>query len=429
VSGGLADATAAALIGYPEVDGTTFSGEDGRWGGQSVARRASLPLLTPEDAAFAATVEAHTATPVLGGNAVELLLNGEQIFPAKLAAIRAARSTVNYAEYFFAEGPVGREIAEALAERCRAGVTANILLDGFGTLSMPAEHVEIMRESGCRVVTFRPLGRVRFRRHNRRNHRRMLVVDGRTGLTGGSGVSWKWMGDGRTDDHWRDTDVRVEGPVVDALQSAFADNWREATGEVLGGAAYYPRLHTQRGEVTAQVVHSSPANGSYAMYAMFSLAISSARRSIHLTNPYFLPDERMTEAFLAAARRGVRVVVLTPGKIDHNIVRLASRRDFGRMLRGGIEIFEYQAGLLHAKTMVVDGVWATIGSTNLDNRSLALNDELNLVVYDRGLAARLDTVFQDDLAHARRVDYDSWKKRGFTRKLLELFAIPIRDQL
>jgi cardiolipin synthase len=170
------------------VDGTTFSGEDGRWGGQSVARRASLPLLTPEDAAFAATVEAHTATPVLGGNAVELLLNGEQIFPAKLAAIRAARSTVNYAEYFFAEGPVGREIAEALAERSRAGVTANILLDGFGTLSMPAEHVEIMRGSGCRVVTFRPLGRVRFRRHNRRNHRRMLVVDGRS-ADRGLGVS------------------------------------------------------------------------------------------------------------------------------------------------------------------------------------------------------------------------------------------------
>ena len=201
---------------------------------QGVAQHESLPPLTVEDAAFPATIEAHTATPVLSGNTVGLLLNGDQIFPAKLAAIRSARSTINYAEYFFAEGSVGQDVAEGLAERCRAGVSANILLDGFGTLSMPAEHIELMREAGCRVVAFRPLGRVPFRRHNNRNHRRILVVDGRTGLTGGSGVSWKWMGNGRTDDHWRDTDVRVEGPVVDSLQSAFAENWREATGEVLG---------------------------------------------------------------------------------------------------------------------------------------------------------------------------------------------------
>ena len=179
----------------------------------------------------------------------------------------------------------------------------------------------------------------------------------------------------------------------------------------------------------AQAVRSSPASGSYAMYTMFLLAISSARQFIHLTNPYFLPDERMAEALLAAAKRGVRVVVLTPGKIDHNIVRSASRRDFGRMLLGGIEIFEYQAGLLHAKTMVIDGVWATVGSTNLDNRSFAINDELNLVVYDRRVAGQLETVFQDDLAHSRRIEYESWKNRGMTTKLLELFVIPLRDQL
>ncbi len=395
---------------------------------QRVPQHESLPPLTLEDPSFAATVEAYTS-PVVAGNAVDLLLNGDQIFPAKLAAIRSAQRTINYAEYFYADGPPARDIAEALAERCLAGVTANILLDGFGTLSMPAAYVERLKTAGCRVVIFRPVGRFSLRRHNNRNHRRILVVDGRIGLTGGSGVSAKWMGNGRLDGHWRDTDVRIEGPAVDSLQAAFAESWREATGEVLGGAVFFPRPQARKGDIRAQVVRSSPAAGSYAMYTMFMLAISSARHSISLTNPYFLPDDRMAEALLAAARRGVRVIVLTPGKIDHNIVRAASRRDFGRLLTGGIEIREYQASLLHAKTMSIDGVWATVGSTNLDNRSFALNEELNLVVYDPGLAGRLEKLFQDDLAHSIKVDYETWKNRGLKTKLLEILVIPIQDLL
>jgi cardiolipin synthase len=264
-------------------------------------------------------------------------------------------------------------------------------------------------------------------RHNKRNHRRVLVADGRVAITGGSGVSEKWTGDGRLDGHWRDTDVRIEGPAARNIQSAFFENWREATGELLGGDRYLSNGRPS-GQTRAQVIKSSPAGG-YDMYTMYLLAIASARRSVYLTNPYFLPDDRMEEALLAAAARGVRVVALTPGKIDHNVVRAASRRGFGRLLLGGIEIFEYQAALLHAKTMVVDGVWATVGSTNFDNRSFALNDELNVVLYDRAVVERLAAAFEADLAHARRVTYDAWQNRGLKTKLLERLVVPLESQL
>ena len=237
------------------------------------------------------------------------------------------------------------------------------------------------------------------------------------------------MGNGRTEDHWRDTDAVVTGPAVEYLQGAFAENWLEATGIVLGGEAYFPRPISQAGHVYAQVVRSSPAGGSFAMYTMFMLAIAAARRSIYITNPYFVPDAKMTDALLGAVRRGVRVVVLVPGAIDHNLVRQASRGNFGPLLRGGIEIFEYKPALLHSKTMVIDGVWATVGSTNLDNRSFALNDELNLVVYDAGVGRAMEQTFRDDVAHSARVDYRKWRARGIVDRFLELLSVPIRGQL
>jgi cardiolipin synthase len=388
-----------------------------------------LPALTVGDPAFVTTLEAHLGTPVVGGNRVTLLLNGDEIFPAKLAAIRAARTSITYAQYFWGDGAVGQQEADALADRCRAGVPVKVLLDGVGTLNMPDTHLETMRRAGCRVVSFRSLAAWDPRRHNYRNHRRILVVDGRVGISGGSGVSDKWTGDGRRDGHWRDTDIRVEGPAVEWLQAAFAENWREATREVLGGAAYFAGPQPPAGEVRTQIVRSSPTGGSYAAYTMVLLAMASARRSIFLTNPYFVLDERMTDVLTEATRRGVRVVVLTPGKIDHNIVRSASRRDFGRLLQAGIEIFEYQPALLHAKTLVVDGVWATVGSTNLDNRSFALNDEIDVVVHDAAVARRLEEVFQHDLQHARRVDYETWRQRGLKERLMETLVLPLRDLL
>ena len=392
-----------------------------------------LPDLAAEDASFLPTLEAYTST-AHGGNRATVLLNGDQIFPAQLAAIRAARTSISYAQYFYEEGPIGREIADALAERCRAGVRAHILLDGFGSLAMPAAYRETMTQAGCEVATFRPLSPltllavVGFGRDNKRNHRRVIVVDGEIGFTGGAGVSPKWMGDGRTEGQWRDTDVRLEGPIVSRLQGAFVENWLEATGNVLGGDSYFPPL-PRRGSVSAQIVRSSPQGGSFSMYTMFLLAMSSARRSIHITNPYFLPDARMTEVLTDAARRGVRVVVLLPGAIDNNIVRQASRSQFGTLLPAGIEVYEYQAALLHAKTMVIDGAWATVGSTNFDHRSFALSDELNVVLYDSAAVRPLVDAFQADLRHATRLTYDAWRNRGLRARLAELFVIPIESQL
>jgi cardiolipin synthase len=389
----------------------------------------ALPALSLGEPSFFPTLEAYASAPIVGGNAVELLLNGEQIFPAMVDAIRGARQTITYAQYFYEDGPVARDIAEALAERCRAGIGTNVLLDAFGTLAMPPEYADLMERSGCHVAYFRPLGQYVFRRYNNRNHRRGLVVDGRLGFTGGSGVSRKWMGNGRVEGHWRDTDVRVEGPVVEYLQAAFAQNWLEATGMVLGGEAYFPRPLEPRGQVFAQVVKSSPSEGSFSMYTTFLLAVSSARRSIFITNPYFVLDDKMQETVERAARRGVRVSVLVPGAIDHNIVRQASRAQFGQMLEAGIEIYEYTAALLHSKTIVIDGVWTTIGSTNLDNRSFAVNDELNLIVYNRAVGGQMERIFTDDLAHSRKVEYETWRKRGMGSRLMEILALPIRDLL
>jgi cardiolipin synthase len=213
------------------------------------------------------------------------------------------------------------------------------------------------------------------------------------------------------------------------LQGAFVENWLEATGVALGGDDYFPPGQDARGAITAQAVRSSPAGGSVAMYTMFLLAVASAQRSIHITNPYFVPDDKMIETLLQTAQRGVRVVLILPGKIDHNIVRQASRSELGRLLRAGIEVYEYRAALLHSKTMVIDGVWSTVGSTNLDRRSFALNDELNLVIYDRAVARRLDEIFAEDLSLSRRVTYEDWRSRGIVSRLLELLAVPIKDQL
>ena len=388
-----------------------------------------LPALQMGEPAFRSTLVAYTGNAVVPGNRVEVLLNGDQIFPAKIAAIRAARKSITYAQYVFEEGAPAADTAQALAERCRAGLPVHVLLDAVGALAMPVQYRDWMVEAGCQVAFYRPLTPWMFDRVNERNHRRILVVDGVVGFTGGSGTSGKWSGNGKQDGHWRDTDVRVEGPVVEQLQGAFAENWLEATGVALGGPAYFPRPLEVKGGVDAQVVRSSPAGGSVAMYTMFLLAMTAARRSIYITNPYFVPDEKMVETLIQARRRGVRVVLLLPGAIDHNLVRQASRGGFGRLLKEGIEIHEYKPAMLHAKTMVIDSMWATVGSTNLDRRSFALNEELNLVIYDAGVARRLEQVFEKDLSESGVVTYKRWASRGLMSRVLEFLAVPVRDQL
>src|SRR6266852_858568 len=394
--------------------------------------RTPIPIVFPEvaigDPSFAPTMEAYTAAPVRWSNRVDLLLNGEQIFPAQVEAIRSAQKTFTYAQYVYETGPPAQALLKAMSERCLAGVHGHVLVDGIGSLAMPAESRETLERAGCEFAIFRPLDLPTIGTVNNRNHRRILVVDGRIGFTGGSGASSKWMGDGRREGYWRQTDVRVEGHAVTDLQAAFAENWLEATGRALGGPGYFPRQE-RRGEVLAQVIRSSPERGGQSMYMMYLFAISSARRSIYLTNPYFVPDETIREALLSARARGVRVVLLLPGAIDHELVVAASSAGFGRLLDAGVEIYEYQAGLLHAKTMTIDGVWAMVGSANIDNRSLALNDEISLIAYDREIAERLEKVFEDDLTQARPIDPQSWRTRSLWRRFLEFLTLPVRSQL
>jgi cardiolipin synthase len=391
------------------------------------------PMIVGE-ATFFPTIAAHTDAPILGGNKIDVLLNGEQTFPAMLKAIRGARKSITYAQYLYQDGDIAYELAEAFAERCRAGLTVKLLLDSHGGGKIPEDIPRLLTEAGCQLEWFRRVRLFQFitpwelLNYNYRNHRRILVIDGTLGFTGGHGVAEEWTGDGRTDGKWRDTDVQVEGPIVQQLQAAFVESWRDTTGHVLGGDLYFPALKPV-GKVNAQVVKSSPLGGTYESYMLLLLSITSARKSIHLSNPYFLPDERMQEALLEAVKRGVSVVVLTPGKIDHKLVYWASRRGFEPLLLGGIQIYEYQVALMHAKTMVVDGVWAHVGTTNLDNRSFALNEEINLIAYDRAVAGELEKAFSDDLKHSKKLTYEDWKARPWREKFLELFTIPLKEQL
>ncbi|HEY2987451.1 MAG TPA: cardiolipin synthase [Candidatus Binatia bacterium] len=393
-----------------------------------------IPDITLGEPSFFPTIEAHTDAPIVGGNRVDILLNGDETFPAMLREIKNAKHTITFAQYLYEDGSIAYDLAKAFAERCKAGVAGNILLDSHGT-NTPDEIPQMMRDAGCHVELFRRIEAPqvifvwKLLRYNYRNHRRVLVIDGRVGFTGGYGISEAWTGDGRSDEkHWRDTNARIEGPVVHQLQAAFAESWLEATGILLGGADYFPALQP-RGKLPAQIVKSSPVGGSFQNYMLFLISIAAARKSILITNPYFIPDDRMVEALLAATARGVKVTVLVPGKIDHKITYRASRANYGRMLLGGIEIYEYTAALMHAKTMVVDGVWATIGSTNFDNRSFALNEEVNLTIYDGGAAERLEAIFHDDLKYSRKITYEEWEARGLKEKFFELFSFPIREML
>ena len=389
-----------------------------------------VPAMRAGEPSFVRTVEAHTLSGTIAGNRVAVLQNGNEIFPAMFGAIRSAKSTVTLANYLWQTCAIAEEMSEILAERCRGGVGVNVLVDAVGSHAMESSTIDAMRRAGCHVARFRPLNPLDLRRINRRNHRRILVVDGRLGFTGGTGIGDQWIGDGRQPGKWRQTDVRIEGPVVRHLQAAFADTWRETTGLLIAGDEYFPHLDV-RGDVVVQTVQSSPLGGSSEAYALFLLSIESARRSIELTTPYFVPDDRMVEALVAAARRGVRVAVLVAGDVGTTVdrlVRLASRNSLGRVLEGGVKVYEYRGGLLHAKTFVVDSIWASIGSVNVDNYSFALNHELNVTFYDRGVATTLSRIFGEDLAAAREITYEDWKRRGASR-VFEWFVLPVRDRL
>jgi len=397
--------------------------------GEKKIEEAIPRLYSTEDAQFARVMSVLLGPPIVDGNRYQELRNGDEIFPAMLAAIRGAQRTISFETYIYWSGDIGREFAEALSERARAGVKVHVLLDWLGSQKIDQALIDTMRRAGVAVVLYHPLHWYDLGRLNNRTHRKILVVDGRIGFTGGVGIAPEWTGHAQDADHWRDTHFRLEGPAVAQMQAVFLDNWIKTTGEVLHGEGYFPPLEAV-GDGRAQVFMSSPSGGAESMHLMYLLAITAAQRSIHLSMAYFVPDEVALHALRDALARGVKVQLIVPGPItDTQAVRSASRALWGDLLEAGAEIYEYQPTMYHCKVMIVDGYLTSVGSTNFDNRSFRLNDEANLNIYDAAFARRQIAVFEDDLAHSKRITYPMWQSRPWTMKVEDWLASTLRVQL
>lgn len=356
---------------------------------------------------------------IVRGNHVQALHNGDRIFPAMLEAIRTARETILFETFIYWSGAIGDEFADALSERARAGVRVHVLLDWVGSFKVEGKLVDQMREAGVQVHRFHPLRWYNLGRINNRTHRKLLIVDGRIGFTGGVGIAPPWTGHAQDEEHWRDSHFRVEGPVVAQMQSVMLSNWSKTTGTILHGADYFPPPR-EAGDMPAQMFHSSPSGGSESMQLMVLIAITAAVKTIDIASAYFVPDEMTRVALVAAMKRGVRVRVIMPGKkTDQPTVRHASRALWGELLEAGVEIHIYQPTMYHCKMVIVDGLLVSVGSTNFDPRSFHLNDEANLNVYDRGFAAEMTAAFEQDLQRCKQVSMADWQARPTLEKVRE----------
>ena len=366
---------------------------------------------------------------IVGGNAVTELLNGDQIFPPMLAAIQGAKKSITFETYIYWSGDIGKQFADALSERARAGVRVHVLLDWVGSAKMDESYLAEMKAAGVQIEKFHKPHWYNLARLNNRTHRKLLVVDGQVGFTGGVGIAPHWMGNAQDPDHWRDSHYLVRGPVVAQMQATFLDNWLKVTGKVLHGALYFPPI-APAGAQKAQMFSSSPSSGSESMQLMYHLAITAAERSIDLSVAYFVPDELTQKHLMDALARGVRVRFITPGEhTDTDTVKAASRATWGPLLQAGALIYEYQPTMYHCKVMIVDQLLVSVGSTNFDNRSFRLNDEANLNVYDAAFAKRQTEVFEDDLKRSRRVTYEEWLNRPLREKAHEKLTGWLRSQL
>ena len=347
-----------------------------------------------------------------------------------LETIRSAKRTLIVETYVYWRGKIADEVAGAICDRARAGVECRVILDALGAAKMDRSLVTDMEEAGVRVIRFRPPKPYAVRRLVNRTHRRVLVADGRVGMTGGVGIAAEWEGDADAPDHWRDTHVRVRGPVVRGLVGAFAENWLEGTGEVLAGKGHLPNLKPLNDGERMQVVRSSAGVGDTNVEALYYLAIASSSKSIDLTAAYFVPRPAFIEALARAADRGVVVRILLPGPhIDKKFVRVAGSAAYDPLLDAGIEIHEYQPTMLHAKSMVVDGSWSTVGTVNFDNRSFQLHDEVTLCVWGRRFAGELGDQFKRDLARSERIEPGRWAQRSLAHRLAESAMKLLRREL
>ena len=378
---------------------------------------------------FLTSISGATAAPFIPGNRIDVLNNGDEFFPVMLAEVQKAQLSITIEAYIYWAGQIGLEFARALAERSRAGVRVKILLDAIGSSSIGDDIVQILEEAKCQIAWYNPVRWYTLGRINHRTHRKSLIIDGLVAFTGGAGIADEWLGHAQDKHHWRDIQIRLAGPAVTPLQTGFAQNWLECTSELVSGAAYYP-VHEPAGELSVLTIMSSPATGSSNARTLYYLSITSARRSIHIANPYFVPDPAGLDTLIEAKKRGVNVRVMTAGDCNENwLSRRNSVRLYRRLLEADIEILEYEGTLLHHKTMVVDGLWATIGTSNFDSRSFAHNEENNVCVYDRALAKELDDVFAEDVKRCTRITLERWRQRGWFWKLQEFIAAFLQEQV
>jgi len=381
------------------------------------------------DPQFVRAMNVMLGPALVPGNRTRALVNGDEIFPEMLEAIRGARKSITFEMYIYWKGAIGEQFTAALEERARSGVKVHVMIDALGSQKIEKTVLGRLRDAGVRVELYNPVRWDTIARMNNRTHRKIMVIDGAVGFTGGAGIGDEWSGDAQDANHWRDTHFRLEGPAVAQMQAAFMENWIEVTGEVLHGPEYFPELRPVGGEL-AQFVVSSPGGGGESAQLLYLMSIAAAQRSIQLSAAYFVPDDNEVRQLVEARERGVRVQIIVPGPAtDSAAVRRASRSTWGELLRAGVEIYEYQPTFYHVKVMTVDGLWVTVGSTNFDTRSFSTNDEANLNVYDRAFAAEGERIFERDLGRSRRITLEEWEGRPLREKLLEHAAGLLSSQL
>ncbi len=370
-------------------------------------REEVTPLYSAAAPEFRQSAGALLGSNFVAGNNITTLINGNQIFPAMLSAIRSAKRSINLETYIFWDGEVGKEFTQALAERARAGVAVNLILDAQGTRKMGLSNRKALNDAGVEVVKYHSGFWLDPRRYNNRTHRKLLIVDGKTAFIGGAGIADLWAGNADTTKHWRDNHYKVTGPVVAQLQGSFMSNWLKTRGKVLHGDAYFPPL-PQTGAMQAQAIRSGAHYENLDL--MYLLGIASAQKTLRIENAYFLPDDLVRKELVQAAKRGVKIEIVVPGKkIDQKLVRAASKRHWPELLEAGIKIFEYEPTMVHVKLMIIDDTFVSVGSGNFDNRSIRLNDEANLDVLDRQFAAEQIRFFEMDKQHARQVALEEVK--------------------
>lgn len=382
--------------------------------------RAGAP--TVQDSLFERTAEMLVHTKLDPGHTVEMVLNGNGTYPRLYADLRGAQRSLMIQLYYCKPGAVADSFKTILSERARAGVRVLFLLDAFGASSLTDEYLDSLKTAGVRTAMFRPVTWHTLHKAQNRSHARVVVIDEKVGYTGGFGLADYWLGDGHHDEQWRDSNVRFTGPAVMQLQAAFAVAWGEATGELLTGRALFgtPAAPDTSSKVVAGLLFSTPSGGGTPGERYLALSIAGAKQRLYITNAYFIPDADQRRFLVAAAKRGVDVRILTAGKkSDVKTVRHAGHATYEELLRGGVRIFEFEPAMLHAKTMVVDGTWSTIGSMNFDNRSAALNDESNLLVNDAAFGRVMEAQFHDDLRYSREFKLPLFTKRSFFHKLLD----------